>query len=99
MVLRLRVEVEHLLHLGDEASGIAFGNAETLLSPGLKRVFLSVQRTRPCGGGEQQMATSAASALPSILGGTGGVRRSLRAIAGCSPCRTKSLRTRATVLR
>jgi len=41
---RLSVEVEHLFHLRHEAGGVALGNAEALLAPWLKEVFLSVLR-------------------------------------------------------
>ena len=43
-IQRLSVEVQHLFHLRDEAGGITPGNAEALLAPRLKEVFLSVLR-------------------------------------------------------
>ena len=108
-----RVNVEHLLHLRDEAGGVAFGDAVTFDAPGLQLVFFSVlrtvslqmvattfrftnssarsdsvQRACPAGAGEQQIATSVASALPSSfagVGGVGGVSRTLRSTAAVSP--------------
>src|SRR5690348_15448338 len=44
-VVRRRVDVEDLLHLGDEPGPVPLGDAPRLLPPGLQFVFFSARRT------------------------------------------------------